>query len=412
MSFSVDLWNGIDSIKNQINSTQKKIKTIQKLVTSYISIETNYSKNLENLFKELKDNTINLPESGIDESIQKIVGIFDYDNHNRKILYNNLNKIVAEPINAYLEQPKIKLNKSYNDNIDNNEYFNKSINTLIEKQDAFHAQCKELGSYITQMEIDKINNTNKTTQNKCQKILQKVKSVKEEYLNCIQETNNDREKFNYKTEEILNYLEEEYRVMVKHLKTYLKNFSEFRLIFLKGLYNKEKIEFDNIHSKLDDEKEVFNFITKNATKEFPMIKIEFCPIKYNILNKYIKSKYVNKVPEKEFSKIFKNIKDYFDSNEIYKDDLLIKPNRKINEYSFTRRLSSIIRKSNPNNIPTKKTDKIPENKEFLDKYITDLFIDPKATKINEFNKNKINQRESIKNNNKEDIKKQNKKNKK
>ena len=412
MSFSVDLWNGIDSIKNQINSTQKKIKTIQKLVTSYINIEANYSKNLENLFKELKDNTINLPESGIDESIQKIVEIFDYENHNRKILYNYLNQMVAQPINDYLEKPKIKLNKSYIDNTDNNEYFNKSINILIEKQGAFHAQCKELGSYIAQMEIDKINNTSKTSQSKCQKILEKVKSVKEEYLDCIQETNKDREKFNYKTEEILNYLEEEYRIMVKNIKTYLINFSEFRLNFLNGLYNKEKNEFDNIHSKLDDEKEVFNFITKNATKEFPMIKIEFCPIKYNVLNKYIKSKYGNKVPEKEFSKIFKNIKDYFDSNEIYKDDLLFKPIRKINEYSFTRRLSSMIRKSNPNNIPIKKIDKIQENKEFLDKYITDLFIkkECKENKDNNDNKIKENQKEKINKEiieNKEENKKEN-----
>ena len=51
MSFSVDLWNGFDSIKNQFSKTHKKIKVLNKILTSYITIETNYYKSLENLFK-------------------------------------------------------------------------------------------------------------------------------------------------------------------------------------------------------------------------------------------------------------------------------------------------------------------------------------------------------------------------
>ena len=102
MSFSVDLWNGIDVIKNQIYSTYRKIKALHKLISNYITIETNYTKGLENLYKECKEN-IN-SEFLLDKSFQKIYEMFEFDNKNRKIYYNNLEKLIIEPLNAYFRK--------------------------------------------------------------------------------------------------------------------------------------------------------------------------------------------------------------------------------------------------------------------------------------------------------------------
>ena len=380
MSFSVDLWNGIEQIKNQISSVQRKIKTFAKLLTAYITIETNYSRNLESLYKEYKEN--NIPEFLLDESFQKIIEIFDYENKNKKIYINYLVKTIMEPLNAYLEKPKTKLSKCLNDNFENTENFNRTLILLKEKQSLFHNVCRELSSYLVLMEIDEINKTNKTSKNKCQKILDRVNYAKEDYLNLMKDANKEREKYNLKTEEILNNLEEIYRMMVDSLKEYLLNFTTFRLEFYKGLISKEQKEYDNIHLKIDTNQEILNFIMKNVTKEFPLIKFEFCPIKYSELNKYIKNKF-NKLNKNDFPKIFKTIKDYFDSNNIFKDELVIKSNKKTNDF-FSRRFTFFGKK--PSQTNNDQDDNIRHNKEFIEKYLTKLFTDKKTENKNEINK--------------------------
>ena len=367
MSFSVDLWNGIDKIKNQFNSTQRKLKTFSKLLTSYITIETTYYKSLENLYKEFKENSN--PEYLLDQSFQKAIEIFENDFKNRKIYCINLVSLVLEPINAYFEMPKTQLNKYYSDNIENTEIFNRVLNILIQRQDLFHGTCKELSSYITQMEMDRIYKTNKTSINKCQKFLEKVNFMKEDYLNCIKDTNKEREKYNNKTEEILNNLERMYKSLVELFKKSLNEFTEYRLEFFKNITKNEQKDFEEIHKKVIPEQEIFDFIKKNATKEFPKIKFEFCPIKYSVLNKHVKNKY-NKIPDKEFPKIYKAIKNYFDSNNVFKEELMIKNKKKENDF-FTRRFTFFGKK----NIQNDNEDKynLKENKDFVEKYLTDLF---------------------------------------
>ena len=183
MSFCVDLWNGFDLIKSQYNSIHKKLKSINSLLSSYCIIETEYCRNLENLYKEYKDNT--KPEFLLDESVQKIIEIFNNEIQHRRALNNYISKNIIEQVSVYLAIPKTKYNKCFSDNNENKTIFNKSLATLIEKQNLFHTQCKELGSYIVQMEMDAINKTNKTSKAKCQKVLEKTKSEKEEYFPSI-----------------------------------------------------------------------------------------------------------------------------------------------------------------------------------------------------------------------------------
>ena len=397
MSFSVDLWNGINLIKNQYYSTQKKIKSFFKLVNSYITIESNYCKNLETLYKEYKEYKDNIsPESLLDESFQKIIEIFDYENKNRQIFYTNLIKIIVEPLNAYLEKPKIKLNKCFSDNTENTENFKKSLGLLIEKQSLFHTQCRELSSYIALMEIDEINKTNKISKSKFQKTLDKVNSAKEDYLNYMKEANKQRENYNLKTEEILSSLEAMYKEMVEKLKESLFTFASYRLEFLKCLIGKEQKEFDNIHSKVDPNQEIINFIMKNATKEFPMVKFEFCPIKYSSLNNYIKNKY-SKFNEKDYPPIYKAIKKYFDSNNIFKDDSVTRVNRKSNDF-FGRRFTFFQKKNA--SIDNNQNEITKENKVFIENYFTDLFMNKNIENKN-INNKKQNKKEDVKEETKE-----------
>ena len=373
MSFSVDLWNGFDPIKVQYSSIRNKMKAFYKLLSSYTSIESIYCKSIENLFKEFKEykeNKENVTNSGflIDTSFNKIIEMFEYENEKRKSYYNDINKMILEPLNAFLESPRIKISKYYSDNNENVENFNKSINTLIDKQTIFHSYCKELTLAIAQ---DEMVNVHKSQKSKSQKLLEKVKDYKEDYINCIKETNISRENYNSATEKILETIESMFKELVDKFKEYLVTFTSKRNALLKCLIGKEEEDFKEIHSKIDTNTEIINFIMRNATKEFPMIKIEFLPIKYNVLEKYVKSK--NKYQEKDFLRIKDAIKNYFELHNIFKDDDLSIKNKKPNDIT-SRRFTFFNKKSQISiNNSNKSENKIQENKTFIENYLNDLF---------------------------------------
>ena len=281
MSFCVDLWNGFDIIKNQYSSIRSKIKIFHKLINSYFTIETNYFKSLDSIMKEFKE--IEKEEYPIDSSFNKIFGIFKNELYRRKIYDNNLFGIILAPINAFLENPKTRFNKLFSENSDNEDNFNRSLGILIEKQNIFHNHCRELATYLAQLESVENNNSQKGGKNKSQKMLEKIKDYKDDYINCIIDTNLEREKYNSKTEKILSDLEDMYQNMIGKFRDALFNFTQNRIKFFKLLLEKEEKEFNEIHSQISTEKEINLFIRRNATKEFPMLKIELCPVKLSVL---------------------------------------------------------------------------------------------------------------------------------
>ena len=400
MSFCVDLWNGFDLIKNRHNSIFRKLKSLKNLLVSYISIEAEYCKKLENLYKEHKENT--KPEFLLEESFQKLIETFNYEIIKRKEYDNYITKNIIIQINAYLEIPKVKFNKCFSDNNENKEVINRVLTTLKEKQISFHNQCRELGSSIAQNEMDTISKNNKTQKRNCDRLLDSLKIGKEDYLNYLKEANIKRERYNVIAEKQLNKLQDMYKSLIQNLQQSLLNFSQKRIGFLKELYEKEKKDYIDIHSKTNIEKEIFDFIMKNATKEFPMVKFEFCPIKINALKNYIRNKY-NKIPKDELSKIELSIQNCFDSNEIFKDEIIFKVNKKYSDQSFSRKISIFNRKQQPANTKESKDEKteMQKNKEFLENYITELYGYKKKEKKEKNEKEEVKAENNEKNENKD-----------
>ena len=395
MSFSVDLWNGFDIIKTQIFSVRKKMKVISKAISSYLAIDATYNKNLENLYKEFKE--INNSEYMMDKSYIKILDIFEYENQNRKIISSYMNTLIMEPLNEYLRQPNILLNKCFSDNIYNEESFKRSLNLLKEKQINYWKDCKELSVLLAQNEMDEMNNTTgkiaKTRLSRINEKFLKLNASKQEYIDTINESNKEREKYNKKTEEILNTLEQIYTTMLSKLKEALTNFASQRNEFLQKIYNKEKMEYETIHVKVDPKKELFQFVSNNATKEFPMIKFEFCPLKYSVLNQNIKNK-CSKFPDTAFPKIYKSVKNFFEENKIFKEEALFRLNRRNTDFR-----SIFSKKSLRTDMEINKNDQ-KQNKEFIDKYITGLFMNKtQEKKENEVKKDNDKTDENAVNNN-------------
>ena len=378
MSFCVDLWNGFEIIKDKFTMTHRHIKAFKKLLTNYVSVETEHCKNLDYMYKEFKD-TGNL-EYPLERSRIQIINMIDYESKERKEFINYITKNILDKMAVHLSEPKISLDQRFLDGTELTTSFKKTLDKLISKQENFHNQCKELSSYISQLELDN-NMNNKMALSKCQKILNKVIKSRDEYLLYINETNIERNKYNLKIEELLNDLEKTYRNSVERFKEYLSNFGYNKYLFLKKLYDIEKFDYENYHSKIDLDQDILLFIMENATKEFPMVKIEFCPFKSNAIGKFIRSKYHDKLNEKDYNRVIKTIQQYFQKHNVFPDNLIQTGISKLaftkNQFDFfsTIRFNKIKEKEKNNNIldPTKKLntledkirDKTPEEKEMI-----------------------------------------------
>ena len=55
MSFSIDLWNGLNIIKERFVFTYNKVQLLYNIFNSFINMEKDYTKNLDILYKDHKD---------------------------------------------------------------------------------------------------------------------------------------------------------------------------------------------------------------------------------------------------------------------------------------------------------------------------------------------------------------------
>ncbi len=319
MSFSVDLWNGFDAIKKKIYSTNKQIKNFHKFLTNYITYEKQHCTNLDQLYREFKDDTdLDYP---LEKSRFNIVNMIDFESKRRKEFVNFVSKNIIEKMSAYLSQPKIALDKLFLDNDDLTLSFNNNINKLAIKQEIFHTQCKEFCSYLSQYELDKKTN-NKSDTLKLERHLNRLMNSRQDYLYYINLTNIDRKRYNAKKEELLNELEKLYKHTIEKYKDYLFTFSEKQCNMFHILYEKEKNDYKKYHSNIDLDQELLLFVIKNVTKEFPMTQIEFCPLKSSIIEHFIKTKYNGKLGEKECNQLINSVQAYFRSKNIFPKNLI------------------------------------------------------------------------------------------
>ena len=104
---------------------------------------------------------------------------------------------------------------------------------------------------------------------------------KNDYINCIDETDKERIRFNQKTEEILYNLQKNYKTSIFLFHVSLKNFIKDKIKVTAEISEMNKENENNKYSKIVYEEITNDFILKNATKIFPMNHLEFIPYKPN-----------------------------------------------------------------------------------------------------------------------------------
>ena len=380
MSFSVDLWNGFEIIKNQFNTNLRKTKKFVKVLTGLINIEREYTKSIDTLIRENRE--LNKSNYHVDSCMLQMIDDIKNESDNRKSYFNYLNNNVINPLQVSISSPKTIFMKAFLENDDCKEIYCKSLNNLINKQETFHASCQELCYFLAEFEINKItNNQNKNHESRKKRIIEKLNKSKEDYILYLNETNIEREKYNEQTEQHLNDLEKIFRENLSLLQKNMLNYAIARYKFLENNFLKEKDHYNNLYQKLDLEKEISDFIIKNNTKEFPLPKIEFCPYKTNLVNSKIRDKYQQTITNKDFIQVFKKIDEYFTKNNIFPSNLIqtgVSKISKKNERRFTffnkdNKILGLgnIGKGNKSSVSDK--DKIiKENIHFIDDFINEI----------------------------------------
>ena len=448
MSFSIDLWNGFDIIKSSFSLNYKRVKQILDILTLYSSVQKEYYKSLENLFKEskeIKEKDIQRSNSLLDDSLYLLIFSFRAESDKIKNHYNNINKNITE-IRDKLEKIKLQITPFFAENLQNRESFNRVLNNLILKYEGYNKSCKDLcyflaEAYAHQIIEEKKNNksndkdkeymdnkiskdekmkekiisykeminknfafylnNNILKDNKKEYFTKKILENKKEYIKCISESDKEREKFNKITEDLLSNLQKQYKNLIFLFQNAFHNYVKDKVKSINDIIEIIKSNDNQIYSKINYKNLTYDFIIKNATKEFPMNKLEFIPYKININKINQKLDKFNELNGEDHKRIIKEIKKDIDNSKInkYENEFLRQSFINRNISGKIKRINKIRRSGSSGMLDIKNKGKSNfKNNE-----------DNNITEVNKINENPINNIKVSKNKDDIEISKENNK---
>ena len=316
MSFSIDLWNGLNIIKQRFVFTYNKVQLLYNIFNSFINMEKDYTKNLDILYKDHKDHI--KEEFLLDTAfIQLLEMIKDQSEHHKKHI-DFIIKYLTSPLKEILDNQKSYF-QLFVENTKNFENLEKSKNNVISKEEKYHNSCNELTLFLISNDSNSINTSfsnNKSAFNKRQKLLDRINENKKEYLSLLYEANIDLDQYNINTSQIMDELENKYESIIDLLKWSLINYTNNRIVLYDKINNINKEILQKYFTNIDCNKEIMDFIKKYATKEFPIFKYEFIPYKLNSININLFKENERKKNRNECNKKINLIKKFFTDNNL------------------------------------------------------------------------------------------------
>ena len=334
MSFRVDLWNGLNAIKTQFTSTFNKMSNICDILLYYANYQKAYSKNLESLYKDKKDSIKD--DYLIDKIIFELINNFKLESEYHREHYKFIKKKIIVSIKEIIEKGKVSFNNIFNEGIQIQENFSKIKMNLINKQKAYNNSLKDFYNFISNFDENEMkyilenenkpnDNLNSNTDNninrnialsqseikisntitidnklnkqqiaKKEKLVDKISETKNEYNTAINESNEYLKVYRNGFENVLQSLEEKYKLLIETLHSSLISTMEQRIELLNKLSLLYNNFLENNVKKIKIKNEIIEFIIRNVTKEFPINKFEFTSIKFDNkkinldINKYVK----------------------------------------------------------------------------------------------------------------------------
>ena len=319
MSFRVDLWNGINIIKTQYSSTLDKLTSFYNILVSYNTFQKSHCKNLESLYKDNKDKFKD--DYLLDNSFFLFLENLKSESECLRKSYQFLKEEVIESLKNTLENEKFLFIGIISDGMQIIENFTKIKNSLINAQKNYNNSLKDFNDFISNideselqsvLEGDTLLTTSSTEinmslqldrntykkENKIQqriakktKLVDKINENKNEYMAELKETNEVLSLYNDKYENVLQQLEEKYKILLNNIHLILTTIVGHKINYnneINIIYNSY---MENNLNTINVDNELMEFIIRNATKEFPSYKYEFIPIKFDNkkldINKYL-----------------------------------------------------------------------------------------------------------------------------
>ena len=381
MSFSIDLWNGSNIIKTKYNNLRQKYRSFNNFLIKYNTVESQHCKNLDYLYNEFKEQ--NKKNSYFESARINIIENINYESELKKNFIENVNEIIKK-INLFLQELKNRANETS----DLTENFVKELEKLNSKKEIFYLQCKEMSSLISQYELEN-NLEDKSNEQKLNKVLSKLIKTRDEYLININEANIKRNIYITKISELLDKYEKEHKEILDSFCINLTDFKTKKYEMLNLISEREKNELKNIFSKLNTDKEIMEFVIRNATKEFPIIQIEFSPFKNKDFEAFLNSKYQNRLKQNDLKRIISTINKYFKKNNVfplnYVQTGISRINKQPKENFFNYRRFSLFIKNNNNENNSENSENIKEkeleiikNYELIKNIINELLTENKV----------------------------------
>ena len=396
MSFRVDLWNGINIIKTQYSSTLDKLTSFYNILVSYATFQKSHYKNLESLYKDYKDKFKD--DYLLDKSFLLFIENLKSESECLQKSYQFLKEEVIKSLKDTLENEKFLFTGILGDGMQIIENFTKIKNNLINAQKNYNNSLKDFNDFISNidesdlqsvlegdtlltsssteinmsLQLDR-NNTNKK-ENKIQqriakktKLIDKINENKNEYMAELKETNEVLGLYKDKYENVLQQLEEKYKLLLNSIHLILTTIVGHKINYnneINIIYNSY---MENNLNTINVDNELFEFIIRNATKEFPAYKYEFIPVKFDNkkldINKYLNE--FNLYSDKEVirGKSHKNEETRSFTKRSYKKKNTCK-NKNINIFEL-----NAMRSNNANE------NKIKSNINNIEDYIEELITD-------------------------------------
>ena len=155
MSFSVDLWNGLNIIKSHFSSTFNKMNAINNILLSYASYQKSYSKGLESIYNSNKD--LIKDDYLLDKNISLLINNIKLESEYHREHYKFIKHNVSSSLKDIYEREKSSASNEFNEGQQYNDTFQKIKNNIINKQKNYNNSYKDFFSFMSSFDENQLN---------------------------------------------------------------------------------------------------------------------------------------------------------------------------------------------------------------------------------------------------------------
>ena len=304
MSFRVDLWNGVNVIKQQFSQTLTKISNLYNILMAYASYEKAYSKSMESLYRD--NSNLFKDENLLDKSLSTLINNFKLEGEYHRQHYKYIKHNVAMSLKEMTDKEKSESNNLFNEGALIQDNMAKIKNNLINKQKNYNNNLKDFYSFVSNFNeselISVLEIENKETSSV--KVASSVVVSNDLNLNRIS-TMEPEANINKLINNINSINKQQIAKRQKLGEKIFESKKEYATLLneANSSTNLYKTRLEENLKNINVKNEILEYIEKNATKEFPIYKFEFITNKFDNknLNMELINKYLNENLEVEMN---------------------------------------------------------------------------------------------------------------